>query len=387
MKIKRIQAANMSEAMRLVKAELGENAVIISTRKIRKTDEFGISSEEIIEIEASANYDEEYEPFHSSRKTEVNQQYNENFSVSQEIINLKKLLGKNVLTIQEVKNEIPKIKNMLQLLMKHSGIFASDSPENKLYYIYEDMIKQEIKDKIAYQILENMSSEFDNLNSLNIEEIKKLVKIKMRNKIKIFKAQKKKSGPKIVAFIGPTGVGKTTTLAKIAAKCRLINKKKTALFTFDTYRIAAAEQLKIYGKILKTPVIAINNQNELKEKLNSFKDYEYIFIDTAGKNQKDSSHIKKLKEHLNVPMDIHLVLSTTTKIKDLDDIVSRFSLIHYSSLLFTKLDESSTYGNIYNIAFETGKPLSYFSTGQRVPEDIEVASKDKIIDIILKNNQ
>ncbi len=381
MKVKKFQAASMNEAMRLVKNELGRDAVILSTKKIKKTDSFGIFSREWIEIEAAIDYNDEYEPAFKRESIA-----GDNPNLAKEIHNLKTLLQEYISNTQEVKKEVPKLKNMMQLLMKQSGVFAADSLEDKLYYIYEDLLMQEVRDKIAYQIIENLSFEVENIENLSIERIRKLIKIKMKNKIKIFSEEEKKGLPKIITFIGPTGVGKTTTLAKIAAKCRLINKKKTALFTFDTYRIAAVEQLKIYGEILKTPVIVINKKSEFKEKLNTFKDYDYILVDTAGRSQRDNFHIKKLKEYLNFPMDIHLVLSATTKEKDLDDIISRFSIIPYSSLLFTKLDESSTFGNIYNKAFETGKPLSYFTTGQRVPEDIEVASKDKLIDMIFEYN-
>ncbi len=388
MKVRKFQAENMAEAMRLVKSELGRDAVIISTRKVKKTDSFGIFSREWIEIEAAVDYNDEYESFVKPQKRNSSTNKEPVSDINIEIANLRKLLEEYISNTQEVKKEVPQLKNMMQIIMKNSGIFTPDSLEDKLYYIYEDMIMQEVREKIAYQILENLSFEVDNLKSLSVERIKKLVKIKMKSKIKTFSEQEqdKKALPKIITFIGPTGVGKTTTLAKIAAKCRLINKKKTALFTFDTYRIAAVEQLKIYGEILKTPVIVINKKNEFKEKINSFKDYDYILVDTAGRSQRDSFHIKKLKEYLNIPMDIHLVLSATTKDKDLDDIISRFSIIPYSSLLFTKLDESSTYGNIYNKAFETGKPISYFTTGQRVPEDIEIASKDKLIEMIFEYN-
>ena len=246
---------------------------------------------------------------------------------------------------------------------------------------------QDVDKDIAYKLLENLSFELGkDAEKISIERLKNIFKLKLREKIKIYDENNNIKKPKLIAFIGPTGVGKTTTLAKIAARYSLINKKKTALFTLDTYRVAASEQLKIYGKILKTPVIVLDNRKDFLNKISHFEDFDYILIDTAGRSHRDSFHIKRLKEVLKGSIDIHLTISATTKTKDLDDIISRFSIIPFTSLLFTKLDESSTFGNIITKAIETGKPLSYFTTGQRVPEDIEKASVDKIIDIILGLN-
>ncbi len=378
MKVKKFQAPSMNEAVRMIKAELGNDAVILNTKKIKKSDSYGLFSREWIEIEAAIDNHDSYESFSPEKYKRTSSTYD-----TGEIASLKNIIEEYIGSTQELKREMPQLKKMLALLMKQSGVFPTDSLDDKFISLYEDLTMQEVSEHIAHKLIENLSFEVDSSNRLTLERLRNLLKIKMRNKIKIFTPEKKGNLPQITAFIGPTGVGKTTTLAKIAAKCRLIEKKKTALFTFDTYRIAAVEQLKIYGDILKTPVIVVNKKSDFKEKIQSFKNYDYIFIDTAGRSQKDSFHIKKLKEQLNFSIDIHLVLSATTKNKDLDDIISRFSIIPYSSLLFTKLDESSTLGNIFNKAFETGKPLSYFTTGQRVPEDIEIASKDKLINSLL----
>jgi flagellar biosynthesis protein FlhF len=380
MKVKKFQAPSMNEAVRMVKSELGNNAVIISTRRLKKSDSYGIFSRDWIEIEAAVDYNNDSEtpvPGKTTRQPDN--------KINEEIKYLKKLLQEQISHTQSVTKEMPQLKKMLAMLMKQSGIYQGDSLDNKFLSLYEDLVMQEVSEDIAYKVIENLSFEINDIDNLSVERLRRLLTIKMRSKIKIF-SQEQNIKPNIIAFIGPTGVGKTTTLAKIAAKYRLMDKKKVALFTFDTYRIAAVEQLKIYGEILKTPVIVVNKKNDFKEKLLTFKDYDYILIDTAGRSQKDVLHIKKLKEFLRKPVETHLVLSATTKKKDLDDIIERFSIIPYAALLFTKLDESSCYGNIFNKAFETGKPLSYFTTGQRVPEDIEVASKDKLINSILEYN-
>jgi flagellar biosynthesis protein FlhF len=386
MKVKKFQAPSLNEAMRMVKAEFGNDAVILSTKKIKRSDSYGIFSRDWIEVEAAIDYKENsYTPTFKKRNS-ITTDTKDSSDFKDEITVFKNLLTEHLKDTELLKKEVPQLKKMLSLLMKQSGIYQGDSLDNKFISLYEDLIMQEVSEDIAYKLIENLNFELGEETNISLERLRNILMIKMRNKIKIFNPVQNSNKPNIIAFVGPTGVGKTTTLAKIAAQYMLLQKKKVALFTLDTYRIAAVEQLKIYGEILKTPVIVINKRNDFLDKLNTFKDYDYVLIDTAGRSQRDSFHIKKLKEFLKLPVEIHLVLSATTKNKDLDDIISRFSIIPFSALLFTKLDESSTLGNIFNKGFETGKPLSYFTTGQRVPEDIEVASKDKLIKALLEYN-
>ncbi len=378
MKIRRFQAPTMDEALKLVKSELGNNAVILTTKKFQKSDSFGLFSKPWVEVVAAADFNNSYDSQKDQQK-----QFEEIDNLRFEIEKIKKILLENL----NQYNELSEIKKMLSILMKQSGIYEGDSLSDNFISIYEDMIMQDVDKDIAYKLLENLAFELgQDAEKISIDRLKRVVKIKLKEKVKIFEENKNLKKPKLIAFIGPTGVGKTTTLAKLAAKYSLIHKKKTAIFTLDTYRVAATEQLKIYGKILKTPIVILENKKDFLHKLTHFEDFDYILIDTAGRSHRDSYHIKKLKEILKGSIDIHLTVSATTKNKDLDDIIARFSIMPYSSLLFTKLDESSTFGNILTKAIETGKPLSYFTTGQRVPEDIEKASVDKIANLVLGLN-
>ena len=266
MKVKKFQAPSMNEAVRMIKAELGNDAVILNTKKIKKSDSYGLFSREWIEIEAAIDNHDSYESFSPEKHKRTSSTYD-----TGEIASLKNIIEEYIGSTQELKREMPQLKKMLALLMKQSGVFPTDSLDDKFISLYEDLTMQEVSEHIAHKLIENLSFEVDSSNRLTLERLRNLLKIKMRNKIKIFTPEKKGNLPQITAFIGPTGVGKTTTLAKIAAKCRLIEKKKTALFTFDTYRIAAVEQLKIYGDILKTPVIVVNKKSDFKEKIQSFK--------------------------------------------------------------------------------------------------------------------
>ena len=388
MKIRKFQAPTMEEALKQVKEELGPDAVILSTQKFQKSDSFGIFSKPWIEIVAAIDFKEEEDfPEKKVKKEKIKVREgitDENYlKLKEEIEKIKSLLAENL----NYHYEIPELKKMISILMKQSGVYEGDFLSDNFISIYEDLVMHDIDKDLAYKLLENLSFELGkDSEKISIDRLKNLLKLKLREKVKIYDENVNFKKPKMIAFIGPTGVGKTTTLAKIAARYSLIQKKKVALFTLDTYRVAATEQLKIYGKILKTPVVILDNKKDFLYKLSHFEDYDYILIDTAGRSHRDSFHIKKLKDVLKGSIDIHLTLSATTKGKDLDDIISRFSVIPFTSLLFTKLDESSTFGNIITKAIETGKPLSYFTTGQRVPEDIERANVEKITDIILGLN-
>ncbi|MBE9536488.1 MAG: 50S ribosome-binding GTPase [Proteobacteria bacterium] len=195
--------------------------------------------------------------------------------------------------------------------------------------------------------------------------------------------------PRKIAFVGPTGVGKTTTMAKLAGEYSL-KRKKIAFITIDTCRIAAVEQLKIYAKILKVPVEVATSPRELKEKLDFFNDKDLVFIDTGGISQKDFSQLSVLKQffqHDDKTVELHLLMSATTKGSDLVDIIECFSELPIKRFLFTKLDESTNYGSILNVAVKYKLPYSYFATGQKVPEDIEVATSERVADMILRISQ
>ncbi|HLK57747.1 MAG TPA: flagellar biosynthesis protein FlhF [Chthonomonadaceae bacterium] len=189
---------------------------------------------------------------------------------------------------------------------------------------------------------------------------------------------------KAVALIGPTGVGKTTTIAKLAAHFALVECKKVALLTVDTYRIAAVEQLKTYSQIIDIPIRVAYSHAEVMPAVAEFADYDLLLIDTAGRSQKNIMQVGELKSLLEgLGCETHLVLSAPIKEQDMLEAAQRFSAARVDRLLFSKLDETSTYGSLLNVADRTGIPLSYLTTGQKVPEDIEIADGVKLATLIL----
>ena len=192
-------------------------------------------------------------------------------------------------------------------------------------------------------------------------------------------------GPKAVMIIGPTGVGKTTTIAKLAAQHALRHKRKVALITLDTYRVAAVEQLRIYGNILGISVDVALTCEDLASMLHSRRNADLILIDTAGRSPLDQTALHELQKQLvqNREVEVHLVLSAAAREADLSAVLARFATLPVKSLIFSKLDETTRYGMIVNVLQSSGLPLSYLSTGQRVPEDLELATPRRVADLLL----
>jgi len=194
---------------------------------------------------------------------------------------------------------------------------------------------------------------------------------------------------KILMFVGPTGVGKTTTIAKLAARYayKLSRRYKVGIITLDTYRIGAVEQLMTYAKMMRLPIETVVDPSDFEEALNTLRHNDYILIDTVGSSQHDKEKIEKLANFLKVntftEININLVLSAVSKYEDLIDSYKNFSILPIDTLIFTKLDETKTYGNLFSLLIDTKKPVSYFSIGQEVPDDLIEASSDYLLKGIL----
>lgn len=282
--------------------------------------------------------------------------------------------------IQDLQNQLAEMKSLLVQMSRNQ------SQEDEVATLQRAMENQ----GISQHVLEDMISKLNGTEILAPQNsvkaanaLEKYIRksIRIANGITLYSDK-----PKIVALIGPTGVGKTTTLAKIAAKFVLEQGAKVALITADTYRISAVEQLKTYSDILGLPLEIVYNSQALQEAIDKHQDKQLILLDTAGRSQYNVYQMKELSELLNVDADIekHLVMSATTKTSDGLELLENFSLCSPNRVIFTKVDETKTHGLILNILHRRKAALSYLANGQSVPDDIEPASIEKLAELLLR---
>ena len=289
----------------------------------------------------------------------------------------------NLLADQIKKNEDDKLRNDTVI---HNAK-EQDSDESKengnikyLRMVYNKLIESEVDEEVANIIIEDIDASMK--KEANIDNIISAIYQKIILKLGEPEVVNTENGKTVVFFLGPTGVGKTTTIAKLASEFKLNRGIQVAMITADTYRIAAVEQLNTYAGILDVPVSVIFSPDELIDAINKYSEYDLILVDTAGRSHRNAEQLSEVKQlitatqeaGLGVNIEKYLVLSATTKYKDLLNITEAYKDIDNFRLLFTKLDETNAYGNILNIRVHTGAPLSYVTSGQAVPEDISVVN-------------
>jgi len=380
MRIKRFSAPTLKEAVCQMKKELGSDAIILESRKVKKDGIFDFSKNERMEILAALDNYRDTNKKNTEQKFSRNKEENIRFNSDdnlklQEIELIKEELG-------EIRNTVAKIADFLRYRNLPS------LPEN-LLLVLKQLLDCEVEEILAKELIHDVhmslkGEEYDDLRLI----LRKLIG-KISTMVKtIPKNGKINSTARIIAFVGPTGVGKTTTIAKLATQAKLIDGKEVAIISADTFRIAAVEQLKTFANIAEIPFEVVYSIDEIKNAVAKFSRMDLIFIDTTGRSQRDKKNLKEIGNMLSSiePGEVHLVLSVTTKYKDILDILEKFKTLFINRIIFTKLDETTSLGLILNVAEKVRKPISYITFGQNVPEDIEKADSRKIAKIILRRN-
>ncbi|SDB99262.1 MULTISPECIES: flagellar biosynthesis protein FlhF [unclassified Candidatus Frackibacter] len=355
MEVKRYRGENMQEAMFKVKADLGADAIILHTRKFKKGGFLGFFGKKIVEVIATID------------KQEENQKYEK---LQQELNQMKQMMN-NFLNELESK----------QLTASYNHL-----PES-LQQITDKLLTCGVKEELATEILRSITDELEPQDFGDHSKTKEILATELEKRLaKVSPVELDSKTPKVVALIGPTGVGKTTTIAKLAANFNLIKNKNVALITADTYRVAAVEQLKTYSEIIGSSLEVVFTPSELNRSIDKFMDKDIVLIDTAGRSQKNQMQMSELNALIDSAKidEKYLVLSATTKFNDIIDIILNFESIGIDKFIFTKLDETNNLGILLNVVEEFDKPLSYITNGQNVPEDIEVLDPKKIVDNFLK---
>lgn len=378
MKVKRYIAKDVQEAMIKVKSELGRDAIILHTRKIKKPGLAGLFKKPLFEVVAAveSNNKDEARLSHLPKQNLVTQ------TISKpKQFQLNDVLNPGGKGIDSINDDISSIKTLLKDVLSKMDPQAKKEEPNilgKYEKILEDKkVIKPVIDKILSIVSRQMS-----LSNENDQSIKNAIKIILKDYLgnpAIIESKGRRQNT--IFFVGPTGVGKTTTIAKLAAKQTIMHNKSVALITSDTYRIAAVEQLRTYSEILGVPLTVIYEPTDLKDAIEKYSDKDYIFIDTAGRNHKNKELLSELSNLFSAveSPDVFLLLSLTTSFEDMESIIKSYEFIDDYNLIFTKVDEASSLGNILNAKFLSSMPLSYITTGQSVPDDIELADIDKIV--------
>jgi flagellar biosynthesis protein FlhF len=295
------------------------------------------------------------------------------------------ILDGNSHMLGEVKQELMSIKEMLYLLNNSDVFLERMILQPGVLNLYSKLIKNGVNDRYVRLFLEKTGI-FNGYSVEGVKDIKDKTLKEIMNVITVknpFDIKKKKQV--IAAFIGTTGVGKTTTIAKLAAMLMLEKTKKVGLISIDAYRIGAMEQLKTYANILGVPCYQAFKKKDLLFALRRMEGRDIVLIDTAGQSQYDLSRIEELRRSIPSDLDIstHLLLSISTTESEMNKAAVNFSHLKYQSYIFTKRDEAQKCGSILNQIMELNLPISYITTGQNVPEDIEQADKGKILQSIV----
>ena len=422
--VKKFQGETEKDAILKAQEELGNNAVVLNVKTIKQRGILKLFKKDVVEVTAALEEEElskkantgakefgkafeassyagnmHKQPDISSRPAGgLNLLADEKISVSSESAVIEQKLDSLHSLLQSQINAGASRKNSMQVddekerddiaAERIAGKKAVEERENAnmkfIRLIYKKLVDNEVNEKFADEIMADIENSLK--RESNIDSILSAVYQKIILKLGEPKPIELGDKPKVVFFIGPTGVGKTTTIAKIASRFKLEEYARVAFVTADTYRIAAVEQLNTYASIIDSPVDVIYSADELEESLDKYKNYDLILVDTEGRSHKCEEQMDELSDMLkkaeklkdNFDVEIYLVLSITTKYKDLVNIAQRYEDINNWSIIFTKLDETCSLGNILNVRLLTGAQLSYTTYGQNVPNDIELIDEQAL---------
>jgi len=389
MQIKTFRAKTMQQALHLVRNELGAEAMVLHTRELHTGLIARIFHGRQIEIAASveaATPAPKSQPLVQSPVTTVTLSAEPTLEVNY------RARYRDYFHQQDQQNQQNSGlagDNALQTLAEQLRERSHQSPSQQLpaaiFEIYTDMIESDIEEHLAQELVERLRNNANVDTNCRTSMQAELVQM-LADELTVCGPIEASPGQgRVVALVGPTGVGKTTTIAKLAANYRLRENKRVGLITVDTYRIAAVEQLRTYAEIIDLPMEVVSTPREMREAIARMSDLDLLLMDTAGRSPRDEVKIQELKSMLAEaePDEVHLVLSAVGGARSLATTAERFSTVGTTALLLTKLDEATALGNLLSITRNCGLPLSYLTDGQNVPDDIQVAKPKQLAQMIL----
>ncbi|MHB1156289.1 MAG: flagellar biosynthesis protein FlhF [Phycisphaerales bacterium] len=406
MNLRTFQGGSMAHALTLVKKEMGGDAVILHTRTYRTGGWLGIGGKNVVEITASNDVNVTPRPRNAQPKTEtrlavgvspraagntLQRTYSATSGAATAVLDVPPPKKQSLPAADDqLAAELRQLRTMVQRVVKSAAPQPQQQLPDAMFEQYLALIEQEVAEDLAKDIVDQVRKKVNN----NFDD-PRLVHDAVRDAI----AQYIPTGapqldrvrglgrPYTLALIGPTGVGKTTTVAKLAATFKLRDKLNVALVTIDTYRIAAVDQLRTYAQIIGVPLHVANTPLELKQAISrcAAAGAEVVLIDTAGRSQRDDAKLDELRAFIEAAdvHEVHLVLSSAAGEKVIMEAARRFASIRADRIIFTKLDEAVSFGVLLNVVRRVGKTLSFITTGQEVPHQIERGEGRRVAEMIL----
>jgi flagellar biosynthesis protein FlhF len=380
----------MCEALAIVRRQLGPDAAVLNTREVRESRLFGlISGPRMIEITASrgVNVPSRLPVKEKAERAPAAAPASPTYDRPRPATPPELLHPPRRQTAQltDVHEQIAELQTMVKQLCRRSRIGGTNDLPEELFGLFTKLIDADVGEQLAHELIDRLRSdarsELGNPSMLQAR-ISAMIEadIRVSGPVKITPGR-----CRAVALVGPTGVGKTTTIAKLAANYRLKDKRRVGLITVDTYRVAAVEQLRTYANIIDLPMQVVHAPDEMREAMQRMAGMDLVLIDTAGRSPKDEVRLHELRAFLNeaVADEVHLVLSSVATSRTLEQTAERFAAAGTTALVLTKLDEANGLGNLVPVLRSCRLPLSYLTDGQNVPDDIEVADPSRLAKLIL----
>ena len=387
MELRTFRAATMSEALAMVRRELGPDAAVLHTRDVPANRLLGwLSRSRLIEVTASCevNVPSRLAALPPERPaTPVAAQLADRRAA---LPMSPSSLRDEPMTGGEMQGQLSQLQAMVKELCRRNDRGSRQDLPEELFRLFTDLLDSDLSEEVARELVERVRNESRGAVLDDVVLAKARIARMLEAEIHVAGPLQLTPGRRrLAALVGPTGVGKTTTIAKLAAHYRLREKRRVGLITVDTYRIAAVEQLRTYADIIDLPMQVVSTPREMREAVRRMDDLDLILLDTAGRSPKDEVRIQELRAFLSEADadEVHLVLSAMTGARTLQQTAERFAAVGTTALILTKLDEASGLGNTFSLLRFSKLPLSYLTNGQNVPDDIETANPQRLARLIL----
>ncbi len=393
MKVKKYQAADVPAALAKIKEELGPDAVILSTRQVRPNKGvLGVLARPLVEVTAAADVDRPGTPDRGRAPAgRPEADHGPILALQAEVESLREelaLIGRRPREPgpETVSRDVRVLADKVDRLLERATPLERMRLNPMLRQLLAHLEAADLEPTLASRIAHFLQEKVDRGTVPPGRELDAFREFVARTLRVGGAPPSARAGSRVVALVGPTGVGKTTTVAKLAARSALQQGGRVGLVTIDTFRIAAVEQLKTYAKIMAVPLRVAEDAGQFQTAVEEFSDRDLVLVDTAGRSPRDEEALAELFSLFpaDLPVEVHLVLSVTTRSRDLEEILKRYAGLGASRLILTKLDETGSHGALLGLPLASRLPLSYVTTGQNVPDDIEEATAAGVCAYLLR---